>query len=397
METDIAQINKNLITSLYFSAGYEGIYYLQTSCSLYLFKRDALLKNYDFLAHYMYAHKGRNLKWKFGVLDKTCWLYQEHKHAFDNGEILYKYICRIGLISKNVISYDEETQKMYLESSYLGLDNYKVTDDCVLLYKNQDKREIFDGITLQDYLKNKDYVEKITIYRMVLDYLFESYSSAADPTKVDGIVLDCHNQNIIISQNNIHMIDQEIVYKTEIAKNMAIYRLCSQYYDYFVKYYNLPDIPASEYQEYPTDNQNTQAMKTAAKKNADLIRKYFSDKGLEKKNDVKLALVFREEDLPKALIEAIDSSWYVEHYPDCLSSNLTPKIYYLKTGWKRGDNPSPYFDGNRYLKENPDVVKSRRNPLEHYINNGQKEGRQIYPIQDVENKDETVCEKAPAK
>lgn len=48
-------------------------------------------------------------------------------------------------------------------------------------------------------------------------------------------------------------------------------------------------------------------------------------------------------------------------------------------GWKRGYNPSAYFDQNFYLSEYADVKNSNINPLKHYLTHGFAEGRSPSP------------------
>lgn len=49
--------------------------------------------------------------------------------------------------------------------------------------------------------------------------------------------------------------------------------------------------------------------------------------------------------------------------------------HYLSRGWKKGYNPSKFFDTKFYLNNNDDVASKNLNPLLHYIKYGQTEGR----------------------
>lgn len=68
-----------------------------------------------------------------------------------------------------------------------------------------------------------------------------------------------------------------------------------------------------------------------------------------------------------------DEKWYVENYN--IEKNILPHIHYYETGYKKGYNPSIYFDTNKYLKNNSDVDMC---PLYHYEKYGKKEGRQKF-------------------
>lgn len=76
-------------------------------------------------------------------------------------------------------------------------------------------------------------------------------------------------------------------------------------------------------------------------------------------------------------IGLFDPDWYLTQHPELSGRRAPPLDHYLKVGWKRGADPSPYFDGARYLAANPDVAASGLNPLVHYALWGEKEGRSV--------------------
>ncbi|MDG3041599.1 rhamnosyltransferase WsaF family glycosyltransferase [Roseicyclus marinus] len=49
--------------------------------------------------------------------------------------------------------------------------------------------------------------------------------------------------------------------------------------------------------------------------------------------------------------------------------------HFMKTGWKAGLDPTPFFSVRRYLSRNPDVAAAGLNPFAHYIQRGRAEGR----------------------
>ena len=69
-----------------------------------------------------------------------------------------------------------------------------------------------------------------------------------------------------------------------------------------------------------------------------------------------------------------NKKWYLRHYP---SIQGNPIEYYLNYGWKKGHNPSKYFNTNEYLELNSDIKQAHINPLLHYIKYGKREGRII--------------------
>ena len=72
--------------------------------------------------------------------------------------------------------------------------------------------------------------------------------------------------------------------------------------------------------------------------------------------------------------DLFDEKWYEKEYQ--ISKNAAKD--YVKTGWKKGRNPSLNFDGNQYLKDYPEVKELC--PLVHYLTQGRKEGRRYYPL-----------------
>ena len=374
--------NQNFLNNLFFSSGYDGLYYIQTISSLFVFKRTCLSKYYDFLKTFMLYHSCRNTKWNFGVLDETCDLYKEHKESFDKGVILHKYMSRFGIINHTIISADEKG-KLYAESEYLGMENYH--SDNKMKYVSQAKREIVDGITLSEYMKNKSEIEKKAILRLFYDYLFETFPSETDKNKVQGILLDAHSDNVIINNDGFHFVDRDVVYSEDVKKSLVLWDTLgtTPLYYHFMKYYNLPEDNEDYTQTHPCLHQNTPDMKEATAKNKKMFKRYFGPDGLQSHPVYSINLTILDADIPSEILSYVNSDWYKATYPECLGKNLSPAAHYMTIGWKKGFNPSPDFDGNRYLNDYPDIARAGMNPLEHYVHYGKKEGRTVYPVEDV--------------
>ena len=58
-----------------------------------------------------------------------------------------------------------------------------------------------------------------------------------------------------------------------------------------------------------------------------------------------------------------------------LSTRTSNAAHFVRVGWRRGLNPSRYFDTAYYLRANPDVQRAGANPLIHYLDYGWREGR----------------------
>lgn len=71
-----------------------------------------------------------------------------------------------------------------------------------------------------------------------------------------------------------------------------------------------------------------------------------------------------------------NGEWYRAHAMGAHERLMDPLWHYLDIGWKKGSNPSVFFDTNYYLLANPDVRDLGLNPLFHYLRYGVGEQRQ---------------------
>lgn len=70
-----------------------------------------------------------------------------------------------------------------------------------------------------------------------------------------------------------------------------------------------------------------------------------------------------------------DPTWYRHTHMATADLLRDPLWHYLDRGWKKGCDPSPFFDGSHYALANRDVRNSGLNPLFHYLEYGQEERR----------------------
>lgn len=70
-----------------------------------------------------------------------------------------------------------------------------------------------------------------------------------------------------------------------------------------------------------------------------------------------------------------DEAFYIENADITTTHTCTPLEHYCLWGWKKGFNPSLYFDTNYYLNRSEDVRLAGMNPLHHYVKFGITEGR----------------------
>jgi hypothetical protein len=94
-------------------------------------------------------------------------------------------------------------------------------------------------------------------------------------------------------------------------------------------------------------------------------------------SQVKAMIAWRQRDA-KVLIESglFEPEFYAAQVNESESPNLN---HFLKKGWKRGADPSRFFDTKFYLRTNSDVRIAGWNPVMHYIRHGWREGRIPHP------------------
>ena len=224
----------------------DDIFYLRSTGLLFLLKKEAFVGHYELIKGYVFDYLNRRGDWNLGILPHDCELYEKHKDIFSDGNVLVlKYIARNGLINKSLVSTDWKGQ-VFIESKYLGRENYQ-NDDNGLIYADQPRRVIIDGVSVRDYMHGKSYEERMLIYHNVYNYLFTEYAGS-DYAKVSGDLLDAHMNNVIVNNRGFYFIDKDIIYDGELDKSMVLYRQFgdSAEYKYFIIYYNLPYM-SSEY------------------------------------------------------------------------------------------------------------------------------------------------------
>ncbi|MCE4222672.1 hypothetical protein HCU64_02815 [Methylobacterium sp. C25] len=84
-----------------------------------------------------------------------------------------------------------------------------------------------------------------------------------------------------------------------------------------------------------------------------------------------------------------DSQYYMtcvrshDEYSETNFNEIPPYLHFLTIGWKRGLNPSPFFNLDWYVSQNSDVSKVKINPLFHFLKYGIEEGRPPHPNVDL--------------
>lgn len=363
--------NLNMINLLFYDFVDDDLLYIQSKRCLMIFKKNILSKYDRFLKDYILNHSVGYDTFKFGILEKFCELYNEHIDGFNNGEVLYKYAHRGGLINRSILRYKNED--LYVENSYLGIQNYIPYNS--IIYADQPARKIVEGITVGDFIVNKSIEVRRKVYIDMFNYAFNKYA-VSNPDFVSGELLDCHVYNFIINDEGFHFIDTDVISEQDISKNMCLaYALNYDDYKYMIDIYNFPDDYQSLVNNHPLKQRNIN-LENARSKNISLFHKYFSEAGLI----APLTCLDVKYKIGNDIFNYIDKEWYSTQYSDYKNEAKNVIEHYMNIGWRRGNNPSPLFDTNQYLKDYPDIVSAGMNPLEHYILYGKKEGRKATPV-----------------
>lgn len=70
-----------------------------------------------------------------------------------------------------------------------------------------------------------------------------------------------------------------------------------------------------------------------------------------------------------------DAQYYHAEHPEVRGGWMGAFMHYMKTGYKKGFDPSPVFKSNLYLEMYPDIKAKGINPLRHWVLSGEKERR----------------------
>lgn len=81
------------------------------------------------------------------------------------------------------------------------------------------------------------------------------------------------------------------------------------------------------------------------------------------------------KEIHAVLDSEFDENYYAGTYPEIAKKGVDPVTHYIEYGWKKGLNPTPYFNTRFYLKNNPDVEDLSINPFYHYLKWGKSEKR----------------------
>ncbi|MFN3521887.1 MAG: hypothetical protein ACK4YQ_06535 [Phenylobacterium sp.] len=74
---------------------------------------------------------------------------------------------------------------------------------------------------------------------------------------------------------------------------------------------------------------------------------------------------------------AVDAGFYLGLHREAMAGAADPVGHYVRSGWREGLDPAPWFSTADYLADHPDIAAAGVNPLAHYLAQGRLEGRGI--------------------
>lgn len=197
------------------------IAYLQNHRGSVFFSKRLLDIDYDFATHFLGDFTNGASSYN-NNLKKDDDLYQEHLLYSKSNEVCWKYIRRLGHISKSTI-YVDENNELWIKGEILDAKDKVQTRNHILL--PQPTRKIIPGITLHKYLLNKgeNVMELVGELRQFLDYVFERFATE-DPDMIEGIAFDACPRNCILTADHTYeLYDFEYEYKTPLPKGFFVY------------------------------------------------------------------------------------------------------------------------------------------------------------------------------
>lgn len=215
------------------------IAYLQNYKGAVFFTKRFLESDRDFAMHFLKDFEIGSNKYN-NILKTDSNLYQEHLEYAKNDEICWKYIRRLGHISKTTIFLDRE-HRLCMKGDIIDPKGTIETRNLILL--PQPTRKIIPGDTLYHYLLalGNNRKEAFGELCQFLDFVFKKFA-IPNSDLIQGIAFDACPRNCILKEGHEYeLYDFEYEYKKPLERGFFIY-LASQQVDPSIKewvYYRL--------------------------------------------------------------------------------------------------------------------------------------------------------------
>lgn len=219
--------NANLIYTPYhflLTAHDEDLFCLRHCTVCFIFNKKVLDFGYkNFRDYILNGHCACSDVLEFSELDKTSVLYKEHQLRLKNNEFLWKY-RDTGFIIHQFLSFDEKG--FYVHDTILEADNQTASFGCdnIVFHAKNSCRPFYNGVTVKEYLEDKDYNTQKIILIKLIEHIFKDYT--IENGAIDGKLFDCHLGNFIYDDyKQFHLIDDDLISKTPLNKDYIIKRL----------------------------------------------------------------------------------------------------------------------------------------------------------------------------
>ncbi|WP_417466249.1 glycosyltransferase [Kordiimonas sp.] len=91
----------------------------------------------------------------------------------------------------------------------------------------------------------------------------------------------------------------------------------------------------------------------------------------------KLSLWRRRRNEVEVARQNFDEAHYLSQHPKLAKDGKSAFKHFMKTGWREGLDPAPWFSVTAYLDAYPDIRHAGLNPFVHYLTQGKKEQRPL--------------------
>ena len=239
--------NVNLISTVWHfldTSKEDDLYCLRNADCCFIFNRKVLDFGYNNFKYFiMNTYSARVHLFELEKLDKTAVLYQEHMDRLKNNEFLWKYRNE-GLIAHQFMSFDKEgfyVNYTTIEDNH-NQDTYDIDGGKHFIQIQKAKRPFYEGVSVKEYLEDKDYETQKTVLIKLAEYIFQNYAVAND--MIDGKLFDCNPMNFIYdTKQQFHFIDKDFISKAPLSKDHIIKGICAAEADLtndLLTYFGLP-------------------------------------------------------------------------------------------------------------------------------------------------------------
>ena len=219
--------NANLVFVIYHTllekAKEDDLFCLHTRRVSFIFNKKVLDFGYKNFHDYVLNCFRRKDLFEFVQLDKNSVLYKYHYPRLKNNEFLWKYRNQDGIILHQFISFDE--QGFYVNDVVWNTDKTILeSDDGNYFTIKNARRPFYQGVTVREYLEDKDYETQKNVLIKLAEWIFQNYT--IENGMIDRKLCDCHWGNFIYdASGQFHFIDDDLCAPEPLTKDYVIKKI----------------------------------------------------------------------------------------------------------------------------------------------------------------------------